>query len=79
MDIAPQVISDGCQRTGLTGDVDQRGEPRLVDGDHETRISSFHGPRPVEADCDQGAVEAAFVPVPEAPTGPVAASPGFTG
>ncbi len=78
-DVAPQVLGDDCAQSALTDDVDQRGEPRLVDGDHETRISSFHGPRPVPADCDQGAVEAAFVPLPTEPTGPVAASPGFTG
>jgi hypothetical protein len=79
VDVAPQVLSDGCAQPALTGGVDQRGEPRLVDGDHETRISSFHGPRPVEADCDQGAVEASFVAVPGEPTGPVAAGPAFTG
>jgi hypothetical protein len=78
VDVAPQVLPS-CDQVGGAGAVDQRGEPRLVDGDHETRISMFHGPRPVEADCDIGAVEAAFVPGPEEPTGPVAAGPAFTG
>jgi hypothetical protein len=81
VDAAPQVLPS-CDQVGGIDAIDQRGEPRLVDGDHETRISMFHGPRPVQADCDIGAVEAAFVAVPgepTEPTGPVAAAPGFTG
>ena len=75
-------FGDDCGQSDFIEDVDQRGEPRpsrAMAEDARDPVSSFHGPRPVPADCDIGAVEAAFVPLPTEPTGPVAASPGFTG
>jgi predicted outer membrane repeat protein len=82
VDCCAPVLGDNCAITALTGDVDQRGEPRLQDGDGITRQPPNASGEPQPADCDQGAVEVAFdgVPTePPGPTGPIAASPGFTG
>jgi len=66
--------------TGHNGDL-HVGVERPQDGDGRSRPDTAQGePIEVAADCDIGAVEAeAVVAPPPTPSGPVAASPGFTG
>ncbi len=71
-------ISGGCARFQSLEPWDQRGVLRPQDGDGETRSAFAQGePIEVAADCDIGAVEARAFVAP--PTGPVPASPPFTG
>lgn len=71
-------IPGGCARWLTLDGWDQRGVERPKDGDGETRTQWAGGELiEVAADCDIGAVEARAFVAP--PTGPVPASPPFTG
>jgi predicted outer membrane repeat protein len=76
-------LGEDCAPTDLVGDVDQRGEPRPVEGDGEQAYDTTIVPNspPLPPGCDSGAVEVQgeLAPTTPPPTGPVAASPGFTG